>query len=63
MSFVLECVLVDFECIFQNEKKFFFPLLHFNPRIYGLGVEMSADLYSKLDPGEKKNFKNSGFDE
>ena len=62
MSFVLECVLVDLNASFKM-KRSFFPLLHFNPRIYGLGVEMSAALYSKLDPGEKKNFKNSGFDE
>ena len=55
MSFVLECVLVDFECIFQNEKKFF-PFFILTLGYMGLGVEMSAALYSKLDPGERKNF-------
>ena len=63
MSFVLECVLVDFECIFQNEKKFF-PFFILTLGYMGLGVEMSAALYFQVGPwGEKKLFKNSGFDE
>ena len=56
MSFVLECVLVDFECIFQNETKFFFLFFILTLGYMGLGVEMSAALYSNLDPGERKNF-------